>query len=325
MSALGGHCLKLSPDLAKMIGLNEAIVLQQLDYWIRLFREQNDPSHFRDGEWWVYNTIEQWRKDNFPFWSESTIRRALESLIEKGLVKRGRYNKFGYDRTFWYAIDHEAISQLDQNKAPVCQEASVQDDNGEPANLDTAIPETTTDYQKLHPEKAELTGEALLDSFDLHGPDWPGRGEPVQTKHWTAQMQDKPWMNCANWLRPRDGIPAESLQHVYWLIARVGLEPTEDEHSGWSKALATIYKAAEGDFGIVERGICATWSRPMQYRPGHAQGFVNEVRKAKSAKDAPQSDGPDLRAQMEADPQYQTFKRLREQRERERAEQQAQA
>jgi hypothetical protein len=105
--------LCLAPSLAVRVGLNEAIVLQQLHYWL-----QNDRvGRQHEGRKWIRNSLEEWR-DNFPFWSESTIRRALQSLRDKGLVLASDGpNKKGYDRTLWYCIDHEALAEL-YNKEP---------------------------------------------------------------------------------------------------------------------------------------------------------------------------------------------------------------
>ena len=79
--------LIILPKLAVLIGLNEAIVLQQIHYWLR--EKRDDPERyaasFALGEWWVYNTLDAWQKQ-FPFWSVMTIRRTLESLEAKGLV-----------------------------------------------------------------------------------------------------------------------------------------------------------------------------------------------------------------------------------------------
>ena len=53
--------LQVLPSLAKKIGLNEAIVLQQLHYWLDPKRNKN----LHENLHWVYNTYEQWQKQ-FP-------------------------------------------------------------------------------------------------------------------------------------------------------------------------------------------------------------------------------------------------------------------
>ncbi|MGS6422161.1 conserved phage C-terminal domain-containing protein, partial [Enterobacter hormaechei] len=54
-----------NPDLAYRIGLNEAIALQQVNYWLK----ETTSGLERDGVRWIYNTNEQW-VEQFPFWSE---------------------------------------------------------------------------------------------------------------------------------------------------------------------------------------------------------------------------------------------------------------
>ncbi|MED5041081.1 DnaD domain protein [Geobacillus stearothermophilus] len=94
--------LIILPSLAKEIGLNEAIILQQLHYWLQ------ESQNIRDGYKWVYNTYEDWQKQ-FPFWSKNTIIRAIKSLEKKGLIVTGNYNKLAIDNTKWYRIDYEKL------------------------------------------------------------------------------------------------------------------------------------------------------------------------------------------------------------------------
>ena len=54
--------LQVLPSLAVKIGLNEAIILQQLHYWLNPDHNKN----IREGSHWVYNSYEQWQKQ-FPF------------------------------------------------------------------------------------------------------------------------------------------------------------------------------------------------------------------------------------------------------------------
>ena len=119
---LPGRCLQLLPKLAVAIGLNEAIVLQQVQYWVSKFEETNDRKHYHDGYWWVWNSAAGWRT-NFPFWSERTIERTIKVLREpvadsekvvgrEPLLIVGNYNSKGYDRTLWYRIDYLAYDRF---------------------------------------------------------------------------------------------------------------------------------------------------------------------------------------------------------------------
>ncbi|PAF19725.1 DnaD domain-containing protein [Terribacillus saccharophilus] len=94
--------LLVLPSLATQIGLNEAIVIQQIHFWMQQSR------HKKDGRTWIYNTVKDWEQQ-FPFWSESTIKRILNKLYKEGLIIKGNYNKANYDKTIWYSIDYEKL------------------------------------------------------------------------------------------------------------------------------------------------------------------------------------------------------------------------
>ncbi|HMA37370.1 MAG TPA: hypothetical protein VKY74_23155 [Chloroflexia bacterium] len=93
------------PSLAAMIGLPEAIMLQQIHYWLRTAGKP------RDGRLWIYNSYPQW-VTQMPFWTPDTIRRVLQRLRTRGLILTGNYNRLAIDRTIWYTIDYAAVAAL---------------------------------------------------------------------------------------------------------------------------------------------------------------------------------------------------------------------
>ncbi len=97
------------PSLAVKIGLNEALFIQQLHYWVD--RSKN----IIDGRQWVYNTMADWSKQ-FPFWSQKTLSRTISNLEKQKLVISGNYNQKGYDRTKWYTIDYLALERLEKEQ-----------------------------------------------------------------------------------------------------------------------------------------------------------------------------------------------------------------
>ena len=113
------HPILIDKKLASIVGLNESIVLQQLNYWLH-----GKSAKQIDGRLWIYNTYDNWKKDNFPFWSKSTVRRALDSCIKKGLIITDNFNKAGFDNTKWYSIDVEKLDQV-MSSASVKNEQTV--------------------------------------------------------------------------------------------------------------------------------------------------------------------------------------------------------
>ncbi|MDH2122994.1 conserved phage C-terminal domain-containing protein [Pantoea brenneri] len=103
--------LVISPELAQRIGLNEAIVLQQICYWL----EDTTSGVEHAGRRWVYNTIEEWT-NQFPFWSEKTVKRALTSLKAHGLIYVEQLKKTQHDRTNFYSINHSNPLLADGDK-----------------------------------------------------------------------------------------------------------------------------------------------------------------------------------------------------------------
>lgn len=97
--------LVLLPSLAVAVGLNEAIFLQQLHYWMQKQGKEID------GKLWIYNSYPEWQKQ-FPFWSVDTIKRTIRKLENQGLLFSANYNASELDRTKWYAINYEALDTL---------------------------------------------------------------------------------------------------------------------------------------------------------------------------------------------------------------------
>ena len=103
--------LIVNTDLALVLGdLNEAIVLNQLNYWIEINKKAE--KNLIDGKYWVYNSYSDWRINNFPYWSEKTIQRAFTRLENKGVVISANYNKLAIDKTKWYTIDTDKLQKL---------------------------------------------------------------------------------------------------------------------------------------------------------------------------------------------------------------------
>lgn len=150
------HPIVVDRELAKVFGLNEAIVLQQLNYWLN-----GKSAKLINGRKWIYNSYKQWQEDNFPFWSLATVRRAIENCEKKGLIITGNFNKAGFDKTKWYSIDYGMIDRgmskrCAQNEQTDCSKRA----NGVAQNEQT----NTRDY-------SEITTEITTDNNSRAEPD----------------------------------------------------------------------------------------------------------------------------------------------------------
>ncbi|MEY8536040.1 hypothetical protein AALH30_21370 [Blautia pseudococcoides] len=151
--------LIVNPELACIIGLNEAIILQQVHYWIEKKKESN--IDFHDGRYWAYNTYEGWQ-NQFPFWSISTIRRTISKLEKIGLLLSGNYNRLGIDKTKWYTINYELVKELKNYKQPSPSDQNEQMDCSHYTDTSHQNEHTNTrDYTETIPETVELNGVVL--------------------------------------------------------------------------------------------------------------------------------------------------------------------
>ena len=142
--------LLILPSLALKIGLNEAILLQQIHYWLV------SSQHETEGRKWIYNTYKQWQLQ-LPFLSESTIKRTIKSLEEKGYVISGNFNQHKMDKTKWYTINYEMLEESIETEEQVSQESPTGQDE---TTSDSACPIVETIVTQAIPEStSEITTE----------------------------------------------------------------------------------------------------------------------------------------------------------------------
>lgn len=104
--ALERNSLLIPTELAKLIGLHEALVLQQMHYWMC-----KGAGKIVDGIRWIWNSVADWL-EQIPLTSWK-LRRAFERLEhEFRLIKRSRLDKRKWNQTTYYTIDYERLKAL---------------------------------------------------------------------------------------------------------------------------------------------------------------------------------------------------------------------
>lgn len=212
--------LVINPELATRIGLNEAIVLQQVNYWIN----DKEQGIIHSGRRWVFNSYESWVKQ-FPFWSADTVKRAFTSLVKQGCLDVEQLNKSQHDRTNYYTINHDCellnyAEQVPSSNGASCPDRQAQDapmEEGKNArSLMVTTTKTTTEIkntlgasagaatptaisgsgkssEKTSDTKPAVRQEYSLD-FELVWQEYPKRagGNPkgAAFKHWKARLAE---------------------------------------------------------------------------------------------------------------------------------------
>lgn len=91
---------------AKKYGVIEAILLQNIGFWI--IKNMANKKHEHEGSYWTYNSYPAFH-GLFPYLSEKQVRSALVGLESHKVLKSGNFNSAPYDRTKWYAIVDETV------------------------------------------------------------------------------------------------------------------------------------------------------------------------------------------------------------------------
>lgn len=131
-------------DVAHMVGVNAAILLENIAHWVEHNRANEDKRSFHDGRYWTYNSMKAF-SELFPYLKPNAVRTALKKLKDADLIIVGNYNKLAYDRTQWYALTGKAEALLGINTS-ICKKSQM--DSGENTNgfatNDEPIPDITS-------------------------------------------------------------------------------------------------------------------------------------------------------------------------------------
>lgn len=88
-------------DLAVEFGVLEAVIINNLDFWIS--KNEANEVNFHDGRYWTFNSVRAFQ-ELFPYATDRKIANALKKLEDCGVIMTGNFNKNPIDRTTWYTF-----------------------------------------------------------------------------------------------------------------------------------------------------------------------------------------------------------------------------
>lgn len=143
-------------DIAKDYGILEAILLNNLWFWIEKNRA-NDVNYY-DGYYWTYNSTRAFG-ELFPYASQRKIQNALNHLKELEIIQTGNYNKSAYDRTTWYAFTKKGKCIMQK-----CKMEDVKMGNGLSENV-KPIPDINSNNKQDNNKKKERKNKTSYDEI----------------------------------------------------------------------------------------------------------------------------------------------------------------
>lgn len=139
-------------DIAKDYGINCAIILKHLYYWVN--KNRYNEKHFRDGMYWTYSSVKA-LENLFPYLSKNQINSAIQKLILYGLIVEGNHNKLKFDRTKWYALTEKGFDVIQKSEMHFLKsEMDLPEIRNDISENQKPIPDITTD---TIPDKKEDT------------------------------------------------------------------------------------------------------------------------------------------------------------------------
>ena len=284
------HPLQVLPRLAVAIGLNQAIVVQQIHYWLEKSRIE------KNGHFWVYNTISQW-KAQFPFWSKNTVQRILAKLKESGLLV-GEFLSDNDSQLLYYRIDYAVMEKLERGELVLNEDLPTdtklvsvenkgenQDRHQIGMGTDTKLGSVPTPNW-CSPNSTETTSEISSETTGAGAPDLPAAAagsapaEPTKTAGVQAVVEATPNAPAEDAPRVKskcvDYLMAKGVAYqvaVDWMIARKGKRITP---TVWSLITEEAEKAGISPVAAV------TWACGRSYANFMADWYENEKPKATS-------------------------------------------
>ena len=123
-------------DIAVEFGVNEAIILNHLFFWIS--KNEADGVNYHDGAFWTFSSTRA-LSTHFPYLSQKQIQTALRHLKDADIIKTGNYNTVAYDHTTWYRFTEKGKSIMTKSKIESDKKSNRSYQNVKP------IPDNTTD------------------------------------------------------------------------------------------------------------------------------------------------------------------------------------
>ena len=169
-------------DIAKEYGILEAVLLNNLWYWIE--KNRANETNFFDGEYWTYNSTRAFNV-LFPYATPRKINYALKNLQDEGLIKTGNYNQSSYDRTLWYAFTEKGKSIMQNCKMDVSILS-----NG---NVENVKPIPNINTNKKPNKKTNTFVPPTLEEIEAYCKE---RNNNVNAKHFFDYYSEGEWVDA---------------------------------------------------------------------------------------------------------------------------------
>lgn len=100
---------RFNVEVATRYGVPCALVLGHIDYLVE--KARTDGEKKRNGKYWVSKSVKK-IAELYPYYTENTIRRAIERLRQEKLIETGHFPTNECPSTLWYTLTKKGKSML---------------------------------------------------------------------------------------------------------------------------------------------------------------------------------------------------------------------
>lgn len=175
MSADKSKVLVLNLELLEVLGqgkINEALVLQQIDYWCTINKNKNE--NYIDGKYWMFSSVKKMLERDFPLcFSLDTLKRTLNNLEEGNFLITKKYKNGKLYRVNYKKITLKNNLKSDKN---ISKKSNEDESDKLVQNASTQSKKTEKEvsakcingYGKMHqPVSAKCTSELVQNASTI--------------------------------------------------------------------------------------------------------------------------------------------------------------
>ena len=229
--------LVVLPSLVKVIGIERAIILQQIQYLLQL---PKSGQVLDDGHKYIWNTAKDFA-EFFTFWQPETIAKHLRQLENDGVLISQQPRKSDWDRTKYYRINYDRLGVLLKLQSNVDERTGSILDANTASKVDA---NTDSSSQKI---------SSKTSNKDIHT---HAQGEVLFTE--TETLLDYRFKTEVNetlsWLLNKKGVHKRNLPTIEWLNWFQDLELEKIDLAGFKE----FYEFCEASDWIQQKRVGIT-------------------------------------------------------------------
>lgn len=113
-----GHSHSFDVGIAKSLGMNAAVVFNHIVYWLKINASKGHNIH--EGKVWMYESRQE-ISDFLEYISPDSVERAINKLIDSGLLIKGNFSPDPMKRTRWFTVENQKILEIKKSITKVRQ------------------------------------------------------------------------------------------------------------------------------------------------------------------------------------------------------------